>query len=457
MSAVQPTSSQLAAQLDKMPVKNIAHIPGDYGLPVVGYTFEFLKDFQGLIKRKADQYGEVYRYSALFQNVINLMGPDANEFVLKDSDHNFSSKLAWDTVLEKIFPNGLMLRDFENHKLHRKILQAAFKKEAMVGYVDKMNAGLARGVETWPVGREFLFFYQIKALLLDTGAEIFLGLKLGKDAKKINEAFIHAVDAVLTVMKLPIPGTAWYKGVKGRAFLEKFIGSKVADKRKQGESNDFFSQVCHARGDTGEELSNQEVVDHMIFLLFAAHDTTTSTLTSIIYSLAKYPEWQDAVRNEMLGLGKDTISYDDLNTLEKTTWVFKESLRMYPALPTIPRRAVRDCEFKGYKIPKNASVGVHPLYTHFMEEYWTNPYQFDPARWSPERAEYKKHFYQWVPFGGGAHKCLGLNFAEIQTKIFLFHFLKRYTVSVKPGYEMPYQLVPLAMPKDGLPLRIQRR
>lgn len=130
---------------------------------------------------------------------------------------------------------------------------------------------------------------------------------------------------------------------------------------------------------------------------------------------------------------------------------------MYPPLPTIPRRAIRDCEYKGYKIPKNAAVGIHPMHTHYMEEYWTNPYLFDPQRWSPERAEYKKHFYQWVPFGGGHHKCLGLNFAEIQTKVFLFHFLKRYTVDVKPGYVMDFQTVPLAMPKDGLIVQIHRR
>ena len=456
MTAAQQSSQELAAQLSKEPIKNIAHIPGDYGLPVIGYTFDFLRDFQGLVKRKADQYGEVFRYNAIFQNVINLAGPDANEFVLKDTDQNFSSKLAWDTVLEKLFPNGLMLRDFENHRFHRKILQAAFKKEAMVGYVSKMNPGLSQGIQQWPVGTDFQFFYQIKTLLLNVGAEIFLGIRLGKDAQKVNEAFIAAVDAVLTVVKLPIPGTTWYKGLKGRKFLEEFIGELVAEKRRSN-SNDFFSQICQAKGDTGEVLTDKEIIDHMIFLLFAAHDTTTSTLSSIVYTLAKYPEWQETVRNEMLALNKDKLDYEDLNGLEKTTWVFKEDLRMYPPLPTIPRRAVRDCEFKGYKIPKNASVGIHPMYTHYMEEYWMDPYKFDPERWSPERAEYKKHFYQWVPFGGGHHKCLGLNFAEIQTKVFLFHFLKTYTVSVKPGYEMEYQVVPLAMPRDGLIVQIRRR
>lgn len=448
------SAAEVASQLPKKPTRKLSHIPGDYGLPVFGYTYEFFTDFPGLVTRKQQQYGDVFRYNALFQNVINLCGPDANEFVLKDADKNFSSKLAWDTVLEELFPNGLMLRDFDNHKYHRKILQAAFKKPAMQGYVHKMNPALANGISQWPVGKEFSFFENIKALLLSTGADLFLGVQMGKEADKVNKSFVAAVDASLAIVRLMIPGTTWYRGMKGRQYLEKFIGDLVPQKRISN-SNDFFTQICHAEGEHGEKLSDQEIIDHMIFLLFAAHDTTTSTLTSLLYRLAKHPEWQEILREEVRSFDKEEATYDDLQEMEKTSWVFKETLRMHPALPTIPRRAVRDCEYKGYRIPKNATVGIHPVHTHFMEEYWTNPYRFDPERWSAERAEYKKHFFQFVPFGGGAHKCLGLNFAEIQSKVFLFQFLKRFRAKVKPGYEMDYQLVPLAMPKDGFPITIE--
>lgn len=448
------SASHITAELDKKPIKKISHIPGDYGLPVIGYTFDFLTDFSSLINRKHAQYGDVFRYNAIFQNVINLVGPDANEFVLKDAEKNFSSKLAWDSVLEDLFPNGLMLRDFDNHKYHRKILQAAFKKPAMQGYVKRMNPALAAGIQNWPQHKEFLFFEEIKALLLSTGADLFLGVKMGKDADKVNQSFVAAVDASLAVLRLMIPGTTWYKGMKGRRFLERFIG-KLVEQKRVSNTNDFFTQICHAEGENGEKLSDQEVIDHMIFLLFAAHDTTTSTLTSLMYQLAKNPDWQQTIREEMQSFNKDSVTYEDLQEMEKTSWVFKETLRMHPALPTIPRRAVKDCEFKGYKIPKNSSVGIHPYFTHYMEEYWTNPHKFDPERWSSERAEHKKHFYQYVPFGGGAHKCLGLNFAEIQSKVFLFQFLTRYQLKVKPGYEMDYQLVPIAMPKDGFPVTIE--
>lgn len=444
------TAAEITATLPKKPSNKVSHIPGDNGPPIVGYTFHFLKDFHGLVNKMAARYGNVFRYRAIMQDVITLLGPDANEFVLKDADHNFSSKLAWDVVLEELFPNGLMLRDFDNHKLHRKILQGAFKKNVMEGYVERMSQLFDVALPNWKTNQEIHFFDNIKKLLLDSGAQLFLGVKMGREAEKVNEAFIAAVDASLAVVRVPIPGNTWWKGLRGRRYLEKFIGNLVAQKRASN-GNDFFTQICHAKGDDGEVLNDREVIDHMIFLLFAAHDTTTSTLTSIVYRLAKHPEWQQKLRDEFNSIGVEHLNYDDLEKMEQTSLVFREVLRMHPPLPTIPRRAIRDIEFNGYKIPKNAAVGVVPLHTHYMPEYWTNPYQFDPERFTPERAEHKKHFYQWVPFGGGHHKCLGLNFAEIQSKVFLYHFLRRFEVSVKPGYEMPFQIVPLAVPKDGFP------
>ena len=449
-------AQQKAASLPRFPQRQLAHIPGSYGWPVIGQTFEFLRDFQGLVDRGAKQYGPVFKGSIFFQHGLTLLGPDANEFVLRDQGHVLSSRTAWSPLLDKLFTNGLMLRDFRDHKLHRRLLQQAFKKPALSSYMTSMNPHIARGIQQWPSGQQFSFFEAIKSLLLDVGAETFLGLEMGPEARQVNEAFVAEVDASLAVLRLNIPGTTWHRGMKGRRFLEKFMTHLIPEKRN-GNGNDFFSELCRAVDDEGElTLTDEDIMNHMIFLLFAAHDTTTSTLSSIIHALAKHPQWQQRLRDEYRTLGKDALDYEDLDKLESTTWVFREALRMHPPLPTIPRRTVDDTEFQGYAIPKNTLVSIVPLHTHYMEEYWSNPYQFDPERFSPGRAEDKKHFYQWIPFGGGHHKCIGLNFAELQTKIFLYHFLQKYRVSVAPGYNMPYQLVPLAVPKDGLPVTINR-
>ncbi len=444
-----------AERLPLFPRRKLDHIPGDYGLPVIGQTFRFLRDLQGMVEEGAEQYGPVLRGSVLFQRGVTLLGPDANEFVLRDQDHVFSSRGAWNPVLGKLFRNGLMLRDFADHKFHRRIMQQAFRKPALSSYLESMNPHIASGIQQWPRYRSFSFFQAIKSLLLDVGASTFFGLRMGPEAKKVNEAFVAEVDASLAIARLMIPGTTWYRGMKGRQFLEGFV-SDLIPARKQSDANDFFSQLCRAsQEEDGPGLSDDDIMNHMIFLLFAAHDTTTSTLSSIVYALAKNPQWQQRLREEYEELGKDELEYKDLGKLEQTTRVFREALRMHPPLPVIPRRTVDDVEWQGYRIPRNTMVSIVPLHTHYMEAYWSNPRTFDPERFSPERAEDKQHFYQWIPFGGGHHKCLGINFAELQSKVFLFHFLRNFSVQVRPGYRMKYQQVPLAVPKDGLPVTIK--
>lgn len=444
-----------AARLPFFAERKLDHIPGDYGLPIIGSTFRFLSDLQSLINEGEANYGPVIRGSSMFQRGVTLLGPEANEFVLRDQAHIFSSRAAWNPLLEKLFANGLMLRDFANHKFHRRILQQAFKKPALAGYLESMNPHIAAGIEQWPRQETFSFFDSIKSLLLDVGASTFFGLKMGPEAEKVNDAFVAQVDASLAVVRLMIPGTTWYRGIKGRRFLEKFV-TDLIPRRRSGEGSDFFSELCRAaEQEEGASLTDDDIMNHMIFLLFAAHDTTTSTLSSIVYALARHPEWQQRLRDEYASLGKDALGYDDLARLEQTTWVFKEALRMHPPLPVIPRRTIDETQWQGYRIPANTMVSLVPLHTHYMEAWWSNPWRFDPERFSAERAEDKKHFYQWIPFGGGHHKCIGLNFAELQTKVFLFQFLRRFEVTVKPGYEMVYQQVPLAVPRDGLPIRIR--
>ena len=454
---MKSTPSTDYLQLPRMPTSRLHHIPGDSGqLPILGDTLPFLKDYLGLVQRKSAKYGLVFRSNALLQNTVALLGPEHNELVLKNSDKIFSNKLAWDPLLDRLFPDGLMLRDFDEHRFHRKILQGAFKKEALAGYLDVMLPRLEQGVAAFPKDCTFGFKDQIKALLLDVAAQVFMGVEMGADADKINKAFLHAMEASMAVVKVPVPGTLWYRGLKGRQTLVNFIESQIEEKRRV-ESADFFSQFCHAKDEDGNVLSDEAVRDHTIFLLFAAHDTTTSTLCSIVYALAKNPEWQDVLCEEFNALGKDNPDYGDLPEFKNAALVLYEALRMYPPVPAIPRRCIEETEIGGYRIPKNTALGLSPLFTHYMEEYWSEPTKFDPQRFSPERAEHKRHFYQWLPFGGGSHKCLGLNFAEIQVKLFLFALLRNYRIEVEFGYEMKYCAVPISFPTDGLPIRLVAR
>jgi cytochrome P450 len=139
-----------------------------------------------------------------------------------------------------------------------------------------------------------------------------------------------------------------------------------------------------------------------------------------------------------------------------STMVMNEMLRRYPPLSTIPRVSERSFSFDAYEIPANAMVTVYPLHAHHMEEWWSQPFRFDPERFSAVRAESERHTHLFVPFGGGAHMCLGYRFAELQIKIVLYQLVRRYRWSIADGYEMPLQQAPISKPKDGLPVTLER-
>jgi cytochrome P450 len=224
------------------------------------------------------------------------------------------------------------------------------------------------------------------------------------------------------------------------------------------ETPDLFSQMCHARSENGDVFTDEQVINHMIFMMLGAHDTTTSTLCTMIYALGKNPEWQDRLRENSLKLaagGLDTLSYDDLGHVDEISWCMKEALRMYPPLPIIPRMCTRDGEFGGYRIKAGQLVNITPIHTHYMGEYWKDPFTFDPLRFSPERNEHKQHMFQWIPFGGGAHMCLGQHFAYMQAKCFARHFLQNLEVSLEPSYKHDWQMWPIPKPRDGLKVKIK--
>jgi cytochrome P450 len=152
------TAQQDAARLPRLPQRKLDHIPGDYGTPLLGDTIPFLKDYHKLVTQRAEKYGLVSKGSVLFQRGVTLLGPEANEFVLKDPEHVFSSRAAWNPFLEKLFTDGLMLRDFADHKFHRRIMQQAFKKPALASYLDRMNAHISSQIQPWQTGETLSFF-----------------------------------------------------------------------------------------------------------------------------------------------------------------------------------------------------------------------------------------------------------------------------------------------------------
>ncbi len=438
----------------------LAHIPGEAGWPIVGNTFKMLSDPHGQTRRMIEKYGRVYKSKAFGGWNVALIGAEANEMVLMNRDKVFSSEQGWGPVLDKLFPRGLMLIDFDHHRADRRALSIAFKPGPMRHYAGSLNRGIAKRLDEWGTG-EMQFYPAIKELTLDLAADSFIGIPWGPEADRINRAFVDMVQASVAPVRKPLPFTQMKRGVDGRAFLVDYFTRETHRRRAEGGGQDMFSQFATAEYEDGSLMPVDEVVDHMNFLMMAAHDTITSSATSLLWLLAKHPEWQDRLRDEVIAVtgGVDAqgrvrdLDYDDLGKLELTDMAFKEALRFVPPVPSMPRRALKSFEYGGYRIPAGAHVGINIHYTHHDEEYWDNPYTFDPMRFTPEQVK-ARHKYAWVPFGGGAHMCLGLHFAYMQVKVLLAQMLPRYRVELAAG-DPDWQAWPIPKPKDGLKIALE--
>jgi cytochrome P450 len=436
----------------------LTHIPGDEGWPVIGKTLEVLKDPKGHVEANAAKYGLVYRSHLFGETSLVLLGPEANELVMFDRARLFSSEHGWGRILGLLFPRGLMLRDFDEHREHRQALSVAFKSGPMRSYFTELDKGIAARIRQWRAAPgEMLVYPAMKQLTLDLAATSFLGADIGPEVDEINRAFVDMVAAAVAAIRVPIPGTQMARGVKGRKRIVAYFRQQIPIRRAKAGGDDLFSQLCHATDEQGALLSEQDVIDHMSFLMMAAHDTLTSSLTSLVAELAAHPEWQQKLREEVLALGlapDEPTSFEKLDAMPLSEMAFKEALRIRPPVPSMPRRAVRDFSFGGYDIPAGTMVGVNPMFTHHMKDIWPEPDRFDPSRFT-EEAQRNRHRFAWVPFGGGAHMCLGLHFAYMQAKCFARHFLQNVEVSLAPGYQPDWQVWPIPKPRDGLKVTVK--
>lgn len=436
----------------------LAHIPGSEGWPLVGNTFRVLADPKGTVERAAATYGPIYRTRILGETSITMLGPEANELVLFDQTKLFSSTHGWGAILDRLFPRGLMMLDFEEHRQHRRTLSVAFKSGPMKSYLAALDAGIKARIMQWRVQPgEILFYPAMKQLTLDLAATSFLGTGLGPRSDDITRAFVDMVAASVAPIRKPWPGTQMARGVRGRARVVSYFAEQVPIRRVNG-GDDLFSQLCRATHEDGALLSTRDIVDHISFLMMAAHDTLTSSLTSFVAMLAENSAWQRRLRDEVqaLGLVDDApLSFEQLEAMPLTEMAFKEAMRLKPPVPSIPRRATRAFSFKGFDFPAGTLIGLNPLFTHHMPEIWADPDRFDPLRFTDE-AQRGRHRFAWVPFGGGAHMCIGLHFAYMQAKCFIRHFLDQVNVALPRDYQPAWQMWPIPKPKDGLRVILER-
>ncbi len=432
-------------------------ISGNSGLPGIGQTFEYIRDPLALMQKRWDRYGEVSWFSMAGRRWVAALGPDACQEVLQNKDRAFVNSDGWSVLIGPFFHGGLMLLDSEEHLRQRRIMQQAFTRSRLEKTVDVLNPAIASALDAWTPSDGFRAYTALKALTLNLATDIFMGGAEGttdNEIDSVKKAFVDCVQAATSVIRYRVPGTRWKRGLDGRRTLENFF-RRYLPARRSRETDDLFSVLCHIESDTGQRFSDGEVIDHMIFLLMAAHDTSTITISTMMQYLGQNPQWQNRCRAESLALSTSTPSYAELDQLAGLDLVMKECLRLVAPVPVMARRAVCDTQIQDHFVPAGTYVSVVPHFTHHMPQYWPDPEHFDPERFADHRREDKVHRYAWEPFGGGVHKCLGMHFAGVEIKTIMHHLLTRFDWQVAPGYTAPLNYMSLPFPSDGQPIDLK--
>jgi cytochrome P450 len=448
---------ETAVPLAEPPVgSGLKPVMGDPGLPFLGQSVGFFDDGLKLSRRFHARFGTVFWGNVVGVKLVVVLGPDGIETVLQNRDKAFSNEHGWGYFIGPFFNRGVMLMDFAEHRHHRLIMQQAFKRERLLAYLARMNPAIARGIAGWRPGSDFHMYTRAKQLTLDIATEVFVGDTLGAGADRVNRAFIDTVVGGKALIRTdtPIPWAKWHRGLESRRVLEEYFRALLPAKRASG-GDDLFTVLCRAESEDGQRFSDEDVVNHMIFVLMAAHDTSTITLAMMVYYLAKHPVWQERLREESRALGKPFIDYDDIDRLTSMDLVFRETLRINAPVGMLARQAIKDTEIDGHYVPAGTTMMLALYPTMRMEPWWKDPDTFDPERFTPERREDASHRYAWVPFGGNVHKCIGMHFGGMEVKAILHQLLLRNRWTVPPGYEPPLDGGTGPLPADGLPVTLR--
>ncbi|MEH6586313.1 MAG: cytochrome P450 [Halioglobus sp.] len=449
--AVADAALLAAEQLPSAPDGDLSHLPGHKGLPLIGDALPFLKNTLEYMRRNHEKYGDVFWSRIGPMPSVHLVDADAVKMLTLDTEKNFSAGKGYEGTLSSFFPDGLLLKDFSDHRMHRRIMQTAFKNAMLEQYMSQIHDIVRDHLDQWQ-GQDITFVTSMKDCLLEVGSRIFLGMELGEDSDRINRGFVDMAHGCTTPFRLNIPGTTYYNAIKGYEFMCKRFHEQIPEKRLS-DSTDMFSLFCKETQEDGSYFSDDDIVHHINFLLFAAHDTTTSTLTGVMFQFMQHPQWLQKCREEAQALEQDKLSFSDLDRLPNIGYCFREVLRLCPPVVGLGRRSIREFDFKGHRIPANTLVSASSILVHRDPRFYTKPDEFDPLRFAPGREEHKRHSFAWSPFGGGAHKCIGLHFAEMLVKVTLFELLRNADFEfTAPASEYTY--LPFPKPVNNLPMRM---
>ncbi len=460
--------SPLSVVLDDIRDERRARVPfppGEtrFSLP---RTRRFAAEPLEMLLESYERFGPVFTLRLLHSNVVFMLGPAANHYILVSHASDFQWREGSFRDLIGLMGDGLLTIDGDFHRRSRRIMLPAFHRDNIAASVDAVRAETERAIEQLEPGTTVDLYDWTRHLAMRVAMRALFGVDPdGAAAREIDAAGLfeealafYASDYLLRVFRGR--RSPWGHMQVAARKLDILIYAEIADRRASGRrGSDILSLLLDAEDEDGNRLNDVQVRDEVMTLLFAGHDTTTSTISFMFYELARQPAIVERLRSEqaaMLTDGQASTAQLLGGELPELEMVIDETLRKYPPAWVGPRRTLRDLDFEGIPIPERAFVNYSSWASHHLPGVFEDPQEFRPERFTPEaRAALPKGAY--VPFGGGSRTCIGMRFGQLEVRTIATMLLAARSLAVPADFELKIRQMPTISPKEGLPVRIAAR
>ena len=418
---------------------------------------------EGLVRRPEPSGGET----------VFVTDPELLREILVERPDEFIRTVEMDRGgLRGTLRDSLLTTGGTRWRWQRRTAAPIFRHERLLGFVPAMHAAAALTRDRWLRDHRDAEI-ELSREMMRTMFEIIIATMLpGAGTALSPERVERAIEDLLKAVTwhnayglLGLPFWAPYPGQgrerAARVMLRAMVREALADRRaheRSAETADLLAYLAAARDpETGQAMSDEQVVDNLLAFVLAGHETTALALTWTFYLLARHPEWERALLEEIASVtGGGAVEAGHLDQLVLTRQVVQESLRLYPPAALTGRITRHDIVLGGQAIP-GGTVLMIPIYAiHRHQALWPDPDRFDPARFSAEGAR-GRHRYAYLPFAAGQHTCIGMGFALMEASVVLATLLPAVSLTLRPGHDPGLKLRITLRTARGMPMRVAAR
>lgn len=453
--------------ISKPPETPSRQAPGPRGRRLVGVLPDVKRDPIHYLIKTAQDYGDVVCLPVGPTKVYMLTSPRHVGHVLQHNHKNYRKSDFYKKV-QPVLGLGMITSDGDLWRSQRQLTQPAFRRERIMALGEIMLERTNEAVARWqgPAGRHepIDVSFEMMQLSLEIIVRAIFSRDIGSDADTIVDCvttmLAEAERRVWSLYDIPlaVPTPNNRRVSAALKTLNEIILRLIAERRSEAEEqNDLLSFLLSARTEDGQPWSDQQLLDQVKTLIVAGHETSGSALASTWYLLSRHPQVRERLESEIgQVVGDRPVAVSDLPNLTYTKMVIQEAMRIYPPAWTISRAAIEDDVVGGYKIPAGATVMLSPFLVHRNPKYWPNPEGFDPDRFDPSNKDAIADF-SYLPFGGGARKCIAEHFAMMEMVLAVATIAQRYRLDLVPGRRIePMPMISMRL-GPSVPMMLEER